>query len=164
MDWTELGRVAAENLMPIALIILVGAVGGMVKVGLAYLEKWTGAKISQVQREMIVDLAEDAVYFAEEQARKAFRAGDPTPDSDTKMETAFKCATDHARDLGLPEMARDRLVELIESQLMKDRPYEEFVMAKKVTTLDDPEDTKIDLPPPAKYVPHGKQIGRESAK
>jgi|GEM_PF-2580684 len=164
MDWTELGRVAAENLTPVALIILVGVVGAATKVGLAYLEKWTGAKVSQVQREMLVNLAEDAVYFAEEQARKALRAGDPTPDSDTKMETAFKCATDHAKDLGLPEMARDRLVELIESQLMKDRPYEEFVMAKKATTIDDPEDTEVDLPPPAKYAPLGKQIGGESAK
>lgn len=150
MDWTEFGRVAAENLTPIALIILVGVVGAATKVGLAYLEKWTGAKISEVQRGMIDDLTLDGIRFVEEVALRKLRAGDPTPDSDTKLELAFKYVVAHMKAQGLPEMARDRLVELIEANLMSLRAPEDFDMSKK--RVEDPEDTKVDLP-------GGKRIG-----
>ena len=150
MDWTELGRVAAENLTPVVLIILVGVIGAGVKVGLAHLEKWTGVQVSKAQKEMFHELSMDALYFAEEQALKALRAGDKTPDSDTKMEVAFKYAAAHAKALGLPEMARDRFVELIESNLMYSRGPDEMASSKKIP--EDPEDTKVDLP-------GGKRIG-----
>lgn len=133
MNWTELGVAIGQGLVPIVAMLLVAVIGALVSVGVAYIKKWTGVQIGKAQREEFADLAEGAVYFVEEQARKALRAKDPTPDSDTKMEMAVQYVIAHAKAQGLPEMARDRLVELIEANLMMDRPYEERVMSKGVT-------------------------------
>ena len=50
MDWTELGRAVAEQLVPIVALILVSIVGALIKVGLAYFKRWTGAQIAEMHR------------------------------------------------------------------------------------------------------------------
>jgi hypothetical protein len=156
MDWGEFARVLGEQLAPILATIIVGIIGALAAVGAAYLKKWTGVQVSEAQQRMFAHLAQDAADFAEEQARKALKAGDKTPDSDTKMETAVKFVFGQAEAMGLPGVARDRLVEMIESYLGFTRPPDEMVSSVLTDhVLDDPEDTKLDLP----QVKDGKLIG-----
>ena len=48
---------------------------------------------------------------------KALKKADPTPDSDSKLETAVKYVGNRINESGLPKMGADALAELIESRL-----------------------------------------------
>lgn len=119
--WQEFARQCAEELLPVAVTILVGVLSTLGTVAVYYIKKWWGIRIAASQQDEIRLLAIEAINYVEEQARKALIAKDATPDSDTKAEMAVKYIVNQAKSQGLPELARDRLVELIESTLMGTR-------------------------------------------
>jgi len=151
----EIARQLAEELLPVVVTILVSVLSVLGTVAVYYLKKWAGITVSDRQRSMFALLALDAVGYTEEQARKALKAKDKTPDSDTKRELAVKYMVNHAREMGLPEMARDRIVEIVESALMDTRsdddrpPYVEFPDDAKPTTGGDDcsSETNKSIPP-----------------
>lgn len=122
MDWTETLRLLAEQLLPVVGVILAGVLSALGGLLVFYLQKWAGVKITQAQVDMLDDIIVDGIEYAEEQARKALKAKDPSPGSDSKLETAIAFIVTEARRKGLPEMARDTLVKVIESRIEDVRP------------------------------------------
>lgn len=117
MDYTEIGRVFAEQFLPVVAVILAGVLSALAGVVLVKLRAWAGVKISQAQEDALTDAVLDAIDFAEEQAHKALKAADPTPDSESKLEQAVSHLRLEIERRGLPEMARDELVRAIEARI-----------------------------------------------
>jgi len=142
MDWTEFGTAVGTQLAPIISMLLVAVVTALISVGIAHLKKWTGINVTDKQRDMLTTMAAESVTYAEEQALKALKKADPTPDSDTKMELAVEYVVDQMRAAGIPEMAKGELVKVIESNLMFQRTPEEKAASKRLpetATISEPD-------------------------
>jgi len=132
MDWTEFATALGTQIVPILATLLVAIITALVSVGLSHLKAWTGVKITDVQRDMVTQMASEGVTYAEEQALKALKKCDKTPDSDTKMELAVNYVVGQMKASGLPAMAENELVKLIESNLMFQRPTEDMASSKQL--------------------------------
>ena len=115
MDWTEFGTAVGTQAAPIIATLLLAVISALATVAVKRIKEWTGVQVTAEQRAMFDALTTDGIHFAEEQALKALKANDPTPDSDTKMELAVKHVVDRAKAMGLPEMADEQLRQLIEA-------------------------------------------------
>ena len=139
MDWTEFATALGTQIVPILATLLVAIITALVSVGLSHLKAWTGVKITDVQRDMVTQMASEGVTYAEEQALKALKKCDKTPDSDTKMELAVNYVVGQMKASGLPAMAENELVKLIESNLMFQRPTEDMASSKQLTDVSKPD-------------------------
>jgi hypothetical protein len=87
-----------------------------------WLRTKTGIAVNDELRMTLESFISEGVGYAEEQGRKAVKAGDPTPESDTKLEIAVGYVIDRIAESGLPTMGEDAIVRLIESWLGQTRP------------------------------------------
>ena len=122
MDWNDIGRACLEQLLPIIGTILAGVVSALLAVAIAYMRKKWQLDINDRQRWALEGAASSAIAYAEEQARKALKAKDPTPASNSKLETAIAAFRAEVERQGLPEMGEDAIVRLIESSMEDSRP------------------------------------------
>jgi hypothetical protein len=126
MDWTEFGLAIANGLLPIAASLLVAVLSVFVGAAIQWLHTKTGIEVSDDQRWALESFISEGVGYAEEQGRKAIKAGDPTPEADTKLEIAVGYVIDRIAESGLPTMGEDAIVKLIEAKLGGNRkPGEE---------------------------------------
>jgi len=126
MDWTEFGLAIANGLLPIVASLLVAVLTALAGVAIRWLHMKTGIEVNDEQRWALESFIAEGVGYAEEQGRKAIKAGDPTPEADTKLEIAVGYVIDRIAESGLPTMGEDAIVRLIEARLGGNRkPGEE---------------------------------------
>ena len=123
MDWTHLGQVCLDALLPVLATVLTGVLTALAGLAIAYLRKKWGLQITAAQEDAIDAAILDGIEYAEEQARKRLKSGSGiTTASDAKLDLAVTHAIMEMRRMGLPEMARDRIVALIEARIEQVRP------------------------------------------
>lgn len=86
--------------------------------------RW-GRKLDQDKQEALIRLTDglvvSGVAFAEEQGRKALKAGGVKTEGAQKMSMATEFVSRQLAASGLPDIARDELTQLIESRLAQER-------------------------------------------
>jgi hypothetical protein len=109
------------GLMDIIAPVVISILGALAAVAIRKLgKKWdveTQDKFIGLTQSMIAS----GISFAEEQGRKALRAGEDQTDGATKMAHAVSFVQERLDESGVGQMAEDKLVQLIESRLMKER-------------------------------------------
>ena len=109
-------NVLAQHLIPLVALLLSGVA--------SVLGAWLGrllarklhVQLSQEQHALMIELVDGAIMRAEQWALNATKQG-ALPSGAEKLDVALKFLEGLARQYKLPEMARDRLVDLVESAL-----------------------------------------------
>ena len=114
----------AMAMLPIVALFLMGLVPIALGAIGHYVKKWTGARLSDIQRGQIEGLAYDAVNFAEEQAHKYLKSTGEKLSSDDKMKAAIDFIAKQAIELNLPGVAIAALRDLVEARLGEGRGNE----------------------------------------
>lgn len=110
------------NLVEIAFVVLIPVVLLLGRAFLRWLQKKLDFDIDVSTTAKLESILFDALAYAEEQALKAIKKGEPKPGPETKLETAIAYVFARVKELGLPELARDSVVKLLESKLNQTRP------------------------------------------
>lgn len=111
----------AEHIIPVVGVILAGVLGVVGTALVRKLAALVGVKITHEQLRTVEALAVRGVAYAEEWALKKVKNEGKRPAGPDKLEAALEFVTPMARRAGLPELARDELVKLIESALGEKR-------------------------------------------
>jgi len=115
--WMVLLDFFLQLVTPIAIAVLTTLAGIAVR-------KW-GKKLDTDKQEALVRLTDSlitsGISFAEEQGRKALRSGKPQTEGAQKLGMATDFIAQQLSASGLPGIAEDELVKLIESRLARER-------------------------------------------
>lgn len=102
------------------------AIAALTTLAAIAVRKW-GHKLDTDKQEALVRLTDgmitSGVAFAEEQGRKALRADNTKTDGAAKLETATDFVAQQLSTSGLPRIAEDELVKLIEARLARERAH-----------------------------------------
>lgn len=124
-DWgpADYARLVALEIMPTVVYIVSGLLLALAAVGIYYLRKYTGIDVSQKQLAAYSDVAGLAWKTVEERLRAGvLKLPDGTPPAGAqKLELALDVAQRIGQELQLPQMARNRLAEIIEAKLLEGR-------------------------------------------
>jgi hypothetical protein len=115
-DSGEVWGTVLENLLPIVTAVLLPVLLVLVRKFLLWLEVKLDFDMNEAIELKILSLIEEGILYAEEQALKALKDGKKLG-SDDKLRLAIEYVVERCRDLGLPELARDKLVKLVESKV-----------------------------------------------
>lgn len=102
------------------------AIAALTTLAAIAVRKW-GHKLDTDKQEALVRLTDSmitsGVAFAEEQGRKAFRTDSTKTDGAAKLATATDFVAKQLSTSGLPGIAEDELVKLIEARLARERAH-----------------------------------------
>lgn len=117
-----------QALLPVVVAVLTPVLLALARRGIRELERRTDIQLSERREKQILNVVDDAIHFAEEQARKALKGKETDfekiTDSEMKMKAAIKYVRKRADEMGLDELVEkssDELAELIESRLFRKR-------------------------------------------
>lgn len=114
-------KVIVENVLPVVIAILTPILLLLAKRLIVYLEKKWDFDMSDKMEAALMDVISRAVVFAEEKAMAAVKTGEDIPDGAQKLDNALEYAISEMKRLGLDELAKEKLAELIESKLFEKR-------------------------------------------
>lgn len=114
-------KVILEFVLPLVVAIATPILVLLARRFVAYLEKKWNFEATQEQLATLDRIVTDAIGFAEEQALKKLKLGEDSPDGAKKLDMALDYIADRARDSGLDELAKEKLVRLIEAKLFARR-------------------------------------------
>lgn len=114
-------KVVMENILPVVFTIALPIIILLVKRLIVYLEKKWGFEMDDEMEGKLNEVIRRAVSYAEEKAMKAVRTGDDIPDGAKKLDHALEFAISEAERMGLTQLAREKLAELIEAHLFDAR-------------------------------------------
>ena len=127
----------AEQLLPIFVTIISGLVPVIVAVLGRTMHKKFGVEIEQKHQAMLNAWVAQGVGYAEQWALQHVKETGDTPSGRQKLDKALSFVTNHARSVGLDQIARDKVVDLVEAQL--GTWYRESLSPPPMTTLPAPE-------------------------
>jgi hypothetical protein len=116
-DSGEVWGTVMENLLPIVSAIVLPVLLILVRKFIQWLEIKLDFEISEAAELKILSLIEEGIRYAEEQAKKALKDGEKLS-AESKLGLAIEYVVERCKDLGLPELARDKLVKLIEAKIV----------------------------------------------
>jgi hypothetical protein len=128
MDWSHIGQLCMEQLLPVLGTILAGILSALAGLAIAYLRRKWGLEISDQQAQMIGDIVRNGISYAEEQAQKMLKAARDEKGSFNqytsagKLDTAIIYIIEEMKRQGLPELTRDSRVKLVEARIEEVRP------------------------------------------
>lgn len=119
MDWDAISRTLVEHLAPPVLTILAGVLGVLGTVALRRLQQWLGVQRTESLQRTWDALVDDGIAYARQRAKRYAngRTGGGKAPSSQKLVWALEWVTARAREHELPELARERLEQLIEARL-----------------------------------------------
>ena len=132
--WMVLLDALVQLTAPVVTAIL-GVLGAWVVRKLT--KKWDVEKQEKVLH-LTDGLITSGVAFAEEQARKALRVGDGRTPGAEKMQAAVDYVQGQLDSSGLPGVATEELVKLIESKLQQERAKPDGVVPNTPEPLNEP--------------------------
>lgn len=115
-------KVAADFLLPIVATLLLAVLVPLARKLGAVLAAKADAETRVRVEQLLEQLAIQGTHYAEEQGRKALRAGEPRPSGADKLELALGYVQERLSDAGVVDLAATQLRELIESRLHYERP------------------------------------------
>lgn len=127
---TDYLKVVADAIIPTFALVLAGVVAALMKIGLNKLKEKYDFDIGQAAEQGLLQAVDRGISYAEEKAVKALKLGEGAPDGAGKLQSALEYVESEVQRLGYDEMARDKLVELIEAELNKKRARGEVEPSK----------------------------------
>ena len=127
----------AEQLLPIFVTIISGLVPVIVAVLGRALHKKFGVEIEQKHQAMLNAWVAQGVGYAEQWALQQVKETGKSPSGRQKLDKALGFVVNHARSVGLDQIARDKVVDLVEAQLGS--WYRESLSPPPLPTLPAPE-------------------------
>ena len=140
--WMVLLDFLLQLVMPLAIAVLTTLTGVAIR-------KW-GKKLDVDNQEAIIRVTDGIITsglsFAEEQGRKALRAGSVRTTGADKLQSAVNYAKHQIEASGLPRIAENELIDLIEAKLHQERVRPNGVIAGDggVVNIDDVLETVQD--------------------
>lgn len=124
-------KAVGDPLIDTLALVVQGVLLALIGVGLAWLKKKWGIDAGQQVEAAIQDVVERSIGYAAEKAHKAAKLGEDAPNGAKKLRDALEFAEAEVQRLGYDVMARDKLVELIESRLGVERVKGKLPSAEK---------------------------------
>ena len=131
--WKEI----AEQLLPVVATILMGLGTLLVTVLTKVAHRKFGVEIEEKHQAMLTEWVSKGVGYAEQWALQQVKTTGEIPSGREKLDKALSFVTNHARSVGLDQIARDKVVDLVEAQL--GTWYRESLSPPPMTTLPAPE-------------------------